>query len=211
MAQTKFTNIEHRETTSTSSSAKYWAPSTRWRLCQNYRCFKRECSSCFTCGIHSATNSQNLVNRINWVKGSIVISKLLHNTYMSLSPNISSIISITLSIGLAVTITLFTTSELIPRRRLKSGGLHFDCESIKHLCKILKSFIFTSTSTKHWPPSTEVAHDDWKLYQNLHMSIERVKPIYRFYRLVFNKEDSSLKCFNRATKSYLLCILLFNL
>ena len=115
----------------------------------DHRNFRRECSSCFTCGTHSVTNSQNLVNRLNLVKGSIVISKLLHDTYMSLSPNISSIISITLSIGLAVTITLFTTSELIPRRRLRSGGLHDDSKSIKHLCKILKSFIFTSTSIKH--------------------------------------------------------------
>ena len=114
---------------------------------------------------------------------------------MSLSPNISSIISITLSIGLAVTITLFTTSELIPRRRLKSGDLHDDSKSIKHLCKILKSFIFTSTSTKHLPPSTS-----WRLCQKLDMTIERVKPIYRFHRLVLNREDSSLKCFNRATK-----------
>ena len=124
---------------------------------------------------------------------------------MSLSPNISSIISITLSIGLAVTITLFTTSELIPRRRLKSGVLHGDRKFIKGLCKILKSFIFTSTSTKHWPPSTS-----WRLCQKLHMTIERVKPIYRFHRLVLSREDSNLKCFNRATKSYLLCILLFN-
>jgi hypothetical protein len=162
----------------------------------DHRNFQRECSSCFTCGTRSVTNSQNLVNRLNWVKGSIVISKLLHDTYMSLSPNISSIISITLSIGLAVTITLFTTSELIPRRRLRSGGLHDDSKSIKQLCKILKSFIFTSTSTKHWPPSTS-----WKWYQNLHMSIEGVKSIYRFHRLVFNREDSNLKCFNRATKS----------
>jgi hypothetical protein len=69
----------------------------------------------------------------------------------------------------------------------------------------LKSFIFTSTSTKHWPPSTS-----WKLCQKLHMTIERVKSIYRFHRLVLNREDGNLKCFNRATKSYLLCILLFN-
>jgi hypothetical protein len=72
----------------------------------------------------------------------------------------------------------------------------------------LKSFIFTSTSTStnHLPPSTS-----WRLCQKLHMTIERVKSIYRFHRLVLNREDNSLKCFNRATKSYLLCILLFNL
>ena len=169
MAQTKFTNIEHfyfflcQILTTFNKMATMSEPLRR----HDHRCFRRECSSCFTCGIRSVTNSQNLVNRLNWVKGSIVISKLLHDTYMSLSPNISSIISITLSIGLAVTITLFTTSELIPRRRLKSDGLHFSSTSIKHLCKILKSFIFTSTSTNHWPPSKS-----WKLYQKLHMSIK---------------------------------------
>ena len=104
---------------------------------------------------------------------------------MSLSPNISSIISITLSIGLAVTITLFTTSELIPRRRrLKSGGLHLSFTSIKHLCKILKGFIFTSTSTNHWPPSKS-----WKLYQKLHMSIEN------YIRICTCHQSKGLKLF----------------
>ena len=80
MAQTKFTNIEHfyfflcQILTTFNKMAIMSEPLRR----HDHRNFRRECSSCFTCGIRSVTNSQNLVNRLNWVKGSIVISKLLH-------------------------------------------------------------------------------------------------------------------------------------
>ena len=42
-----------------------------------------------------------------------------------------------------------------------------------------------------------------RLCQSLHMTIEKkVITIYRFHKLVFDRRNSSLECFNRATQNY---------
>ena len=59
----------------------------------------------------------------------------------------------------------------------------------------------TSAFTKYWPPSTS-----WRLCLRLHMTIEKVKAINRFYWSVFDRKDISSECFNWDIQNYWLTI-----
>jgi hypothetical protein len=51
--------------------------------------------------------------------------------------------------------------------------------------------------------NTDCLQPSWGLCQMLHMTIEKkAKIIYSFHKLVFDREDNRLKCFNRATQNY---------
>ena len=49
---------------------------------------------------------------------------------------------------------------------------------------------------------TWTAFKKLKLCQRLHITIEKVKTVYRLNKVVFNRGDSSLECFNRVTHNY---------
>ena len=120
--------------------------------------------------------------------------------------------TLTLSLSLSLSFDLDLDLDLDLDRSIENGVVYSTFENAVHLkqrkkeditypinsyniydsfsCIMCLNTYFTylsiSTSTKYWPP---LAHDNWK----------RIKTIYE---LVFDRGDSNIECFKRATKNY---------